>query len=93
MPKYPNVTVRLVGEDGNAFAIIGRARLAMQRAGLPGSEVAAFSTEATSGDYGHLLMTVMNWFDTGDYEDEDGDDAEWDAYWASCDDDHEDEYV
>ena len=23
-PKYPEVVVRLVGEDGNAFAILGR---------------------------------------------------------------------
>lgn len=62
--KYPNVYVPLIGEDGNAFAIIARARRAAQRAGVPGDEVAAFSTEATSGDYDHLLQTVMRWFDT-----------------------------
>lgn len=81
MPKYPNIYVPLVGEDGNAFAIIARVRTALQRAGVPGTEVAAFSTEATSGDYGHLLMTVMNWVDTFDpdeYEDVDEYDDEHD---------------
>jgi hypothetical protein len=26
-------------------------------------ELAAFTTEATSGDYDHLLQTVMRWVD------------------------------
>ena len=60
-PRYPNVRVRLVGEDGNAFAIMGRVTRAMRRAGLPPEEVAAFRDEATAGDYDQLLATVMRW--------------------------------
>ena len=52
----------LVGEDGNAFSILGRARHALLLAGR-GDEWATFEAEATSGNYDHLLVTVMNWFD------------------------------
>ena len=59
--KYPNVSVKLVGEDGNTFAILGRVTRAMRQAGLDKAERDAFMTEATSGDYDHLLATVMRW--------------------------------
>lgn len=62
-PKHPEIAVRLVGEDGNAFSILGSCRRAMRRAGLDNDEIEAFSTEATSGDYDHLLQTCMAWFD------------------------------
>lgn len=58
-PKYPHVTVPLVGEDGNAFAIIGRVVKALRRAGVPQDEIASFQTEAMSGNYDHLLVTVL----------------------------------
>ena len=57
MPKYPDITVELVGKDGNAFNILGICRRAMKRAHLPESEIEAFTQEATSGDYNHLLIT------------------------------------
>lgn len=60
--RHPDIEVRLIGEDGNAFAILGNANRAMRRAGLPAEERAAFQAEATKGDYDHLLATVMNWF-------------------------------
>ncbi len=37
-PKYPRVKVQLVGEDGNAFAILGRVQTAMRMAGVPKAE-------------------------------------------------------
>lgn len=60
--KYPDVQVQLTGEDGNAFAVLGRVARAMRRAGH-GDAVEAFMAEATSGDYDHLLATAMNWVD------------------------------
>lgn len=30
-PRYPNITVKLIGEDGNAFGIIGKATRALLR--------------------------------------------------------------
>lgn len=63
--KYPEVkTVKLVGEDGNAFAILGRVMKAMKVAGLPKEVQDAYFAEATSGDYGHLLATTMKWVKT-----------------------------
>jgi hypothetical protein len=58
-PKFPNVKVQLVGEDGNAFAILGRVQKAMRRAGVDEADVKAYMAEATSGDYDHLLQTTM----------------------------------
>ena len=71
-PKYPNITIDLVGEDGNAFAIMARCTQALKRNGLS-DRVQAFRSEATSGDYNNVLMTVLSWFSvnaeaTDDYE-------------------------
>ena len=60
-PKYPNINIELVGEDGNAYSILGRCTLALKRNGLR-DEVEAFRKEATSGDYDNLLRTVLAWF-------------------------------
>jgi len=61
--KYPNIKVKLVGEDGNAFAILGRVKQAMRRGGVLPDEIKMFITDATSGDYNHLLATCMAWVD------------------------------
>jgi hypothetical protein len=61
VPRYPHVRVRLVGEDGNAFAILGRTKRALQQAGASADDVAAFLREATAGSYDELLATVMRW--------------------------------
>ena len=50
----------MVCEDGNAFAIIGRCRVAAKGTDLDWS---AFKKEAMSGDYDHLLQTVMKYFE------------------------------
>lgn len=62
MPKYPDIIVQLVGKDGNAFNILGICRRAMKRAHLSESEIEAFTTEATSSNYDHLLATVCEYF-------------------------------
>lgn len=59
--KYPNITVQLTGEDGNAFSIIGRVRKAMRRHDVTEDELKKFSDEATAGDYVNLLQTCMKW--------------------------------
>jgi hypothetical protein len=60
-PKFPDVTCRLVGTDGNAFSVIGRVVRAMERAGVSAEEIRHFREEATAGDYDHLLQTVMKY--------------------------------
>ena len=61
-PQPDRPVLVLVGEDGNAFAILGRARHALRLAGR-GDEWPAFVAEATAGDYNHLLVTAMRWFE------------------------------
>ncbi len=61
MIRYPDVHVRLVGDDGNAFAILGRVRAAMRGAGIPLNEINAFTREAMGGDYDTLLLTCTQW--------------------------------
>lgn len=62
MPKYPEITVKLIGENSNAFNILGICLRAMRQAGLSQEECEAFQAEATSGNYDHLLATCMEWF-------------------------------
>jgi hypothetical protein len=57
--------LRLVGESGNAFAIIGRASNALRAAGRQ-EDIPRFQTEAKSGDYDHLLQTCLRWFNVDD---------------------------
>jgi len=52
------VTMRLVGEDGNAFAILGTFRRAAKAAGWTREEIGAVMDEATGGDYDRLLATI-----------------------------------
>jgi hypothetical protein len=61
-PNVDRPVLVLVGEDGNAFNILGRARQALRLAGR-GDDWAAFVAEATSGNYDHLLATAMRWFE------------------------------
>lgn len=59
--KFPEIEVKLVGQDGNAFAILGRVAKALQAHGVEKAERDAFFNEAMAGDYNHLLRTVMLW--------------------------------
>lgn len=60
-PLFPNVTVQLTGEDGNAFFIIGRVSGALRRGGADKAQIAAFQKEAMSGAYDHVLATCMKY--------------------------------
>lgn len=71
IPQYPEIHIPLIGEDGNAFAILARVRGIMRKemgAELFASEWDNFHTEATSGDYDNLLRTIMRWFTVEDEE-------------------------
>ena len=59
--KYPEITVKLVGNDGNAFAILGAVNKALKAGGAPAEEIDLFMKEAMSGDYDNLLQTCCKW--------------------------------
>ncbi len=62
MPRYPHITLPMAGDDGKAFAILGRATRAAKAAGLSNQEIEEFRQEILKGDYDHLLQTCMAWF-------------------------------
>lgn len=82
-PKYPNIKIKLVGEDGNAFSILGRCTQALKRNGLK-DQVEVFRGEATSGNYDHLLRTVVAWFSVDSTDETDPRECTW------CNELHED---
>ena len=59
--KYPHIEVQLVGEDGNAYAIMGRVQRALRSHDIPKSEIDEYLEESMSGDYDHLLCVAMQW--------------------------------
>ena len=61
MCKYPDIKVKLVGTDGNAFSIIGKVQNALKRAKVPEKEIDEFRKEAMSGDYDNVLITCLKW--------------------------------
>ena len=54
------IRVKLVGEDSNAFSLLGVVTRAMKRTGYE-EHVEEFRKEAMGGDYDHLLQTCMKW--------------------------------
>lgn len=50
----------IIGTDGNAFAILGKARRVAIKNNM---DWPAIHKEATSGDYNHLLTTMMKYFE------------------------------
>lgn len=70
-PKPPDlIPVPYLWDDGNALAIIGKCQKAARRAGWAPQLIEAFKAEATSGDFDHVLQTVMRYFDQAHEEDE-----------------------
>ncbi len=61
MPKYPEIEVELIGQDGNAFAIMGAVQKALRKGGVSKDEIDEYLKESMSGDYDNLLRTAMNW--------------------------------
>ena len=49
----------LAGEDGNAFAIMGRVKRGLQKANWSHEDTNQVLTEMRAGDYDHLLQTAL----------------------------------
>lgn len=60
-PRYPHIHVSLVGQDANAFAMIGRTMVAMREAGIDQATRARFEEQATSGDYANVIAVISRW--------------------------------
>ena len=55
------VKVKLVGEDGNAFYILGKVQDALRQAGYDKEFIGKYLEQATSGDYDNLLQVTMTY--------------------------------
>jgi len=53
-------TLEIVGHDGNAFAILCKARKVARENNMDWVKI---GEEARSGDYDHLLRTMIKYFD------------------------------
>jgi hypothetical protein len=55
--------IELVGQDGNAFAIMGAVSNALRKAGADSEYIKQYTDAATSGDYDNLLQVTMEYAD------------------------------
>ena len=55
--------LKLIGTDGNAYAVLGKASTVARRAGWPPEQINEFLRVAMAGDYNDLLATCMKYFD------------------------------
>lgn len=55
--------LKLVGTDGNAFAILGAALRAARKAGWTKAQQELYTDRAMSGDHDNLLAVTLEFFD------------------------------
>ena len=55
--------VRLIGADGNSYAVISACKRAARQAGWSEEEVTELVSDMMSGDYYHLLGIAMDRFE------------------------------
>lgn len=55
--------LKLVGKDGNTFAILGEASKIARQSGWKSGQVDAFLNEAMKGDYDNLLRVCCEYFE------------------------------
>jgi hypothetical protein len=60
MPRY-DVKVKLSGNDGNAFSVMGAVQSALKKAGASKEELDQYVSDSMSGDYDNLLRVAMEW--------------------------------
>lgn len=54
-------TVKLIDQDGNAFAVMGSVKQALKSGSADKEYIDKYISEATSGDYDHLLVVSMEY--------------------------------
>ena len=55
--------LKIIGENSNAFVILGTAKKALQKAKYSKEKIDSYMKEAMSGDYNNLLCVTNNYFD------------------------------
>lgn len=70
------VTLELVGLDGNAFALMRAFRQQARKEGWTKEEIDEVLEECKSGDYNHLLCTLMEYCQSPEDNEDDFEDEE-----------------
>lgn len=60
MKNEKKPVLKIIGTNGNAFAILGKAQRVAKQNGMDWDKI---RTEATSGNYDNLLGVMMKYFD------------------------------
>ena len=60
MKRQFKINLKMVGLDGNAFAIMGAFQRQARKEGWTQEEINEVLDEARSGDYSHLISTIAN---------------------------------
>lgn len=60
MTEKKKPVLKIIGTNGNAFAILGKAQRVAKQNGMDWDKI---RTEATSGNYDNLLCVMMKYFD------------------------------
>ena len=55
--------VKLIGTNGDAFAIIGKVSKALRKAGADKEYVEKYMEESMAGDYDNVLVTAVDYVD------------------------------
>lgn len=63
MNELKRPKVKLIGEDGNALAILGKCKQVSAKEKWTSEKWKEFQDKATEGDYNNLLCTVSKYFD------------------------------
>ena len=60
MTEKKKPVLKIIGTNGNAFAILGKAQKVAKENGMDWEKI---RTEATSGNYDNLLCVIMKYFE------------------------------
>ena len=58
--EMKKLNLKLVGKDGNAFALMGYFKQEARKKGWTNEEMKKVTDDCMSGDYDHLLQTLMS---------------------------------
>lgn len=61
MKRKTNLKVKLIGEDGNVYNLLGKVLRALKKGGYDQKFQDELVRKATSGDYNHAIATINDY--------------------------------
>jgi hypothetical protein len=69
-PRYPHIHVKLLGENGNAYAILARTARALKVGDVSKKRRDEYLKEAMCGNFQELVQTTMKWVNCDEFVDD-----------------------